>query len=373
MIYLDYSATTPVDKQVLKLFLSDNERFFGNANSVHKLGIDASNQINQATADIEKMLNLKKHTVVYTSGATEANNLALKGIALSKKIYGNQIITSAYEHSSITTCLNFLAKQGFRIDVVSSDENGLIDLNALKALISDNTILVSIGAVNSETGILQDLEEISKIVKANEKTFFHCDFTQALGKVNLNFDIFDLASFSAHKIYGLKGVGGLIIRKNIKITPLIHGGRSTSALRSGTPPTPLILSLRNAISFSLSDFETKQIKIKKIHDYLVEKLNNLENVEFNSNRYSINHIVNVSFMDILSTELQKKLSDMGIYVSTATACASDHPLSLTIKLLTGSIERAETSIRISISHLTTKAEIDALITAIKEIRKIENN
>jgi cysteine desulfurase len=373
MIYLDYSATTPVDKKILELYLKDNEFFFANANSLHKLGIAAAQQIDQATEDIKKILRLNNHNFVYTSGATEANNIALKGVALSKKNKGNHIITSAFEHSSITNCLNYLAKQGFVIDVVSSDEAGLINLEELKKLITDKTILVTIGVVNSETGIKQDLSKIYQVVKANPETLFHSDMTQAIGKVISDFNYVDLASLSAHKIYGLKGIGGLIIREGIKITPLIHGGKSTSALRAGTPPTPLILSLRNAIKFSYEEFDEKQKTIKEIHDYLLNKLHSLTEIEYNSNSYSINQIVNVSFLDILSQDLQQKLSNFDIFVSTSTACASERPISLTIKYLTGSIERAETSIRISLSHLTTKSEIDAFITAIKEIRQSENN
>lgn len=373
MIYLDYSATTAADKRVLDLFVDDNLNFFANANSTHDLGKKANLEIIKATKDIVTLLELNNYDIVYTSGASEANNLAIKGIAYQNITRGKHIITSSFEHSSITTTLNYLTKQGFDVEVVDSDDDGLVDLNELEALIREDTILVTIGAVNSETGILQDIPKISQLLSRYNQLYFHSDMTQAIGKIKIDFNLVDLISCSAHKFYGLKGIGCLFMRRGIDLTPQIHGGKSTSKYRSGTPALPLIKSMRNALSFAMEDFDNKLLLIKNLHDYLIKKVSKFDNISINSNMYSLNQIVNISFLDILANKLHKRLSDKAIYVSTTTACASERPLSLTVKKLTGSIERAETAIRISLSHLTTKKEIDAFLSACKEIIKDENN
>lgn len=372
LIYLDYSATTPVDRLVLEDYLEFNKTNFANSNSLHKLGKKALVDITKSTKFIKEKLKLKTHELIYTSGATEANNLALKGIAYKNKALGNHIITTPFEHSSVTTCLNYLAKQGFVIDVVGFDDSGRIDLEELESLITENTILVSINLVNSEVGILQDLKALTSLLKHYPKIVFHSDMTQAIGKVSLDYSQADLIAFSAHKLYGFKGVGGLFIRKGLKVTPIIHGGKSVSQFRGGTPPTNLVHSLAKTIEVALTDFETKLKKIKEINNYLIDKLSLINNLVINSNKYSINQIVNFSYVKLSALKLQNYLSDKDIYVSTTSACLSDKSISKTIKELTGSYERAISSIRISLSHLTTKQEIDKLILALKELDN-ENN
>ena len=372
MIYLDYSATTPVDRLVLEDYLEFNKNNFANSNSLHKLGKTALNDLTKTTKSIKELLNLKTHELVYTSGATEANNLALKGIANKNKNKGNHIITTPFEHSSVTTCLNYLAKMGFIIDVVDYDESGKIDLNELDDLITEKTILVSINLVNSEVGILQDLTAINNILKKYPQVVFHSDMTQAIGKVKLDFSQADLISFSAHKIYGFKGIGGLFVRKGLKLTPIIHGGKSASDLRGGTPPTNLIHSLGKTVELALTDFNKKLSRIAKTNNYLLTKLKTIDNLIVNSNEDSIKQIVNFSYPNLVAQEMQDYLSDRDIFVSTTTACSSDESISKTIKELTGSYERAVSSIRVSLSHLTTKTEIDALILALEELENESN-
>lgn len=367
LIYFDYSATTPVDKNILLKFTHDNEAYFANPNSLHSLGLEAKSKINQATLDILKIFSLEDYELIYTSGASESNNLAIKGVAMQNKSRGKKIITSNFEHSSVVSCLNFLAKEGFEIEIVGNDKCGLIDLDELEELLSEDTILVTIGAVNSETGIVQDLDKISKIIKKYPNTIFHSDMTQAVGKIKLNYQVVDLISFSAHKIYGIKGIGGLFRRGNIKLMPLINGGKSLSIYRSGTPATPMILSLRNALEYVFMDFDERFSYIKELNQYFKEKLSELEHIEFNSNKYSLPQILNISFLDILSHSLQEEMSKRNIFISTSTACGSERPMSLIVKYLTGSDKRAQTSVRISLSHLTKKEEIDDFIAAYKEI------
>lgn len=370
MVYLDYSATTPVEKKVLELYLKDNERFYGNPNSSHKLGLAAKSAIDQASQDILDVFGLDDYEVIYTSGATESNNLAIKGIAYAKQNIGKHIITSNFEHSSVVACFTFLSKQGFSVDVAPYDEYGLVDLEKLEKRITEQTTLVSISAVNSETGIVQDIKAISRLLKKYPHVTFHSDLTQAVGKIKLDYSLVDLFSFSGHKIYGLKGIGGLLVKKGIKLIPQIHGGKSTTNVRSGTPATPLMLSLRNALVYMYQDFDKKLESVKNIYDYFIDKLSEVENTELNSNQYALKQIINVSFLNIVSGFLHQELSNRDIYVSTSTACGSENPMSMIVKKLTGSLERAETSIRISISHLTTKQEIDEFFSAYQEIIRL---
>ena len=367
MIYLDYSATTKVDKRVLDEYYKFNLDYFANPNSNHELGLLAKKKIDVTTDKIKDILETPNHEVIYTSGATEANNLAIIGYAQSNNHLGKHIITSPYEHSSVTTCMNYLAKQGYEIDVLEIKEDGLLDLEELEALIRKDTILVSIAMVNSELGIVQDLERIIKIVKKHSGLVLHSDLTQAIGKLKVNVKDIDLVSFSGHKIYGLKGIGALLRKKHLKLTPVIHGGKSTSIFRGGTPAGPLIYSLGLALEFAYQDFEAKIKKIESLKDYLLKVLK--DNISIAQPKYldSIPQINNISFLGVKANLIKDALSKKAIYVSTQTACNSDSSFSVAVKKLTGSDELAESSIRISLSHLTDKSEIDSLIVALKEI------
>ncbi len=366
MIYLDYSATTKADSKVLDEFKTYNYMYFANANSVHALGKIAEAAINNSSERILELIGSEKHEIIYTSGATESNNLAIKGIALKYQGFGKHIITSYFEHSSVVSCLNYLTRLGFKVDFVESDEFGRISPEAVKKLITDETILVTIAAINSETGLIQDVDSIGKMLSEYENIHFHSDMTQAFGKTDIDISYIDLVSFSAHKFYGIKGIGGLFVRKGTKLEPVIHGGRSTTMYRAGTPATPLILSLAYSLDLAYRNLDSKLETIKEIHDYLIGKLQAMDSIHINSNEYSIPQIVNVSFTKILAHDLHKYLSDREIYISTQTACASDRSFSQTIKRITGSDLYAETSVRISLSHFTTKSEIDELIKTINE-------
>ncbi len=234
MIYLDHSATTPTNKEVLDTFYKTSVDYFGNPNSLHKLGASANELIKASTDQIAKLLKIKPSEIIYTSGSSESNNTVIKGIADKFSNRGKHIITTRFEHSSIYGPLEFLEKyEGFKIDYVETDEFGLVKLDSLEKLIKDDTILVSINSVNSEIGIRQPIEEIGKLLKKYPKCYFHVDLTQSIGKEIVNMENIDLASFSAHKFYGLKGIGCLIKKENILIEPLINGGKSTTIFRSG--------------------------------------------------------------------------------------------------------------------------------------------
>ncbi len=362
MIYLDYSATTPTSDEVLDSFNKASKTFFANSNSLHKLGTEAKRLEMASTEQIANILKVKPNEIIYTSGSSESNNTAIKGIADKYKNRGKHIITTRFEHSSIYGPLSYLEKyQDFDIDFVETDEYGRVKLDSLKSLLRDDTILVTICSVNSEIGIRQPIEEIGKIIKEYPKCFFHVDMTQSIGKEKIDLENVDLASFSAHKIFGIKGIGCLIKKENIQIEPLIHGGKSTTIYRSGTPQLPLIVSIAKALRLATEDLDQKIAKIKELNNYLKINLSKFEKVKINSNEYSIPQILNISVIGCKPETMQHALEEYDIYISTQTACAKGGEMSKAVFALTNDEERAKSSIRISISYTTTKSEIEEFI------------
>lgn len=363
MIYLDYSATTKASKEVIDSFVKATE-YAGNPNSLHKYGIKANNLINASTKQIAELLNVKKEEIIYTSGASESNNTVIKGVCLmhpNKK----HIITTPFEHSSIYGPINYLVDQGYTVDFVKVKEDGMVDIDDLKKLINENTILVSIGCVNSEIGVRQDIEKIGKILKKYKSLYFHSDITQAVGKVKVDLKDVDLASFSGHKIFCFKGIGCLIKKKNVGIIPLIHGGKSTTIYRSGTPATELIASLAKALRIALDDIDSKYEYVTSLNDYLKDELSKISNIYINSNDKCIKQVLNVSVPGIKPESLLHALEEYDIYISTQSAC-SVASVSKAVMALTNSKKRAESSIRISISYKTTKKELECFIKHFKE-------
>ncbi len=361
MIYLDYSATTPTNDSVLDTFVKCSKEFIGNPNSLHDLGVKSKKMIDSATKQIANLLGVKESEIIYTSGASESNNLAIKGICEKYKNRGKHVITTPLEHSSIYGPIDYLKENGFKIDYVKIDPNGLVDLDNLKELMTNKTILVSICLVNSEIGILQNIEEISKIVKEYPKCFLHADMTQAIGKINVDLSNVDLVSFSAHKFYGIKGIGVLIKKEKIELEPLIHGGKSTTNYRSGTPCLPLIVSISKSLRLSLENLKEKEEYVKSLNTYIKNKLKEYDKVKINSNDYSIPHILNISVLGVKPETMLHALESKGVYISTRSACSNTNAKSTAVLELTNNIERATSSIRISLSYLTTMEEIEAFI------------
>ena len=364
MVYLDYSATTPVDERVIDTYSKVCKEFIGNPNSLHKIGVEAKDLIDASTKQIADILGVKTSEIIYTSGASESNNTAIKGICLKYQNRGKHIITTELEHSSVVAPINYLVGLGFEVDFVKLDDNGVVDLDNLRELMRNDTILVSICSVNSEVGVKQPIEEIGKIVKEYPKCFFHSDVTQSIGKEKVDFTNIDLASLSGQKFFGMKGIGCLIKKESIVIEPLIHGGKSTTVYRSGTPATPLIASISKALRLAYEDLDKKNEHIKEVHDYLIDKLKDLD-VDINSNKYCINNVVNFSLKNIKSETMLHALELDDIYVSTQTACSTGN-YSKAVYSITHDKDKASRSIRISISYLTTKEEIDILIDSLKK-------
>lgn len=372
MIYLDYSATTFTDKEVLDYFVEINNNFPANPNSNYLLGKSAKEVIGDTTDKISDILNVKPSEIIYTSGASEANNLAIKGVCFRNK--GRHIITTSFEHSSVISPINYLGRNGYDVDFVKTDKNGIVDINDLGAIIREDTVLVSITAVNSEIGIQEPIEKIGKYLKENHpKVIFHVDLTQLITKKKIDLSNIDLASFSAHKFYGIKGIGCLIKKEHVRLEPLIHGGRSTTVYRSGTPATSLIASLGKALELACFNMEDKFKNVCDIKSYLLKKLCKYECLHVNSNNYCIPHIVNFSIIGKSPNMIQSKLADNDIYISTQTACSIGGKMSTSVYALTGDKDIASSSVRVSISHLTTREEIDKFIQVLDLIIEGDRN
>ncbi len=366
MIYFDYSATTPVNEEVLDTYLKVSKEYIGNSNSLHKLGVDSRKLEESATKQIADLLHVQKEEIIYTSGASESNNTVIKGIAFQYQNRGRHILTTELEHSSILEPLNYLKTLGFEIEYIRLKKDGTIDLEDFKKKMRDTTILVTISSVSSELGILNPIDEIGKIIKNYPKCFFHVDMTQSIGKVPVTLEYVHFASFSAHKFYGPKGIGCLIKKVDSDLTPLIHGGKSTTSYRSGTPATPLIASMSKALRLALSKLEEKEEYVRKLNTYLKESLQKIDGITINSTEKSIPHILNLSVKGIKPETLLHALERHDIFLSTQSACSKkDHP-SKAVYALTMNKELASTSLRISISYLSTKEECDTLLHAFKE-------
>ena len=361
MIYLDYSATTPVMYDVLESYNKASRDYIGNANSLHALGTKSRALLNSATRQISELFSVMDNEIIYTSGATESNNMALKGVALAYAKRGKHIIVSKLEHPSIYDICGYLEKLGFQISYVNNDEEGLIDFEDLKNKIRPDTILVSICAVNSETGVRQPLKTLRQIIKKeNSNTLFHSDMTQAVGKIAVNMHDVDLASMSAHKIFGPKGIGILYKSERVLLVPLIHGSSHHSDLRPGTPPLPLIVAMSKALRIALNDLERKENFVKKLNDKICEEFKKYEKIKINKTKYSIPHILNISLMNINPETFIHAMEEDEVYLSTNTACSSGD-LSTSVMAIYNDKKRATTTIRISISHITTNDEINKFL------------
>lgn len=361
MIYLDYSATTPVNQEVLDSFTKACNMYPGNPNSLHKLGVASKTMIDKATNQIASIMGVKAEEIIYTSGSSESNNLAIKGICLMYQNRGKHIITTDLEHSSIYGPIDYLLTLGFEVSYVKLTSEGKVDLDDLKRLMRDDTVLVTINSVNSELGIEQPVNEIGELLKNYPKCYFHVDMTQSVGKVNVNCSNIDLISFSAHKFFGLKGIGVLIKKERIEMEPLIHGGKSTTKYRSGTPALPLIVSLAKALRLATENLNNDYKYISELNSYLRSELKKYDKVFVNSPAAAIPHILNISVVGVKPETLLHALEEHEIYISTQSACSSSHSESRAVYAVTGDESRATSSVRISLSKLTTKNELDEFL------------
>ena len=363
MIYLDYSANTPVDARVLEQFCAVERRCIGNANSHHQAGSAAKAEIDVATIKIASLLGVQPAEIIYTSGASEANNFALKGLARLSRHAGRHIISTPLEHSSVSGTLTALQEQGYEIDLLDVKQDGTVDLEHLKDLLRPDTICVAITLVDSELGVVQPVQEIAAILKAYPHCHLHVDATQAVGKIPVSFEGVDTMSLTAHKFYGLNGIGLLIKRRNLALEPLIHGGESTTIYRSGTPTVALASSLACALDLAVNDLPGRVDHVAKLNAELRATLSTYPLVRINSPEHAIPHVLNLSVRNVKGTVFQRELDAKGVCVSVKSACSSDGLPSRAVFAVSRDRRNALSSWRISLSHLTTEDEIKAFLQA----------
>ena len=348
---------------MLEQFCAVERRCIGNANSHHQAGSAAKAEIDAATIKIASLLGVQPAEIIYTSGASEANNFALKGLARLSRHVGRHIISTPLEHSSVSGTLTALQEQGYEIDLLDVKQDGTVDLEHLKDLLRPDTICVAITLVDSELGVVQPVQEIAAILKAYPHCHLHVDATQAVGKIPVSFEGVDTMSLTAHKFYGLNGIGLLIKRRNLALEPLIHGGESTTIYRSGTPTVALASSLACALDLAVTDLPGRVDHVAKLNAELRAALSTYPLVRINSPEHAIPHVLNLSVRNVKGTVFQRELDAKGVCVSVKSACSSDGLPSRAVFAVSRDRRNALSSWRISLSHLTTEDEIKAFLQA----------
>ena len=366
MIYLDYAANTPACEEALRTFCDVTREYIANPNSPHPLGLAAKERLDRATEEIAAILHVKAQEIIYTSGASESNNLAIKGAAGQYQAYGKHMITTWLEHSSVNGAMAALQNRGFEIEYVDIDENGLVDLEHLKELLRDDTILVSVCYVDSEIGIRQQVGPIAEILSGYPRCLFHVDATQAAGKIPLEIENVDLVTFAPHKFYGLNGCGVLVKKENVLLEPQIHGGTSTTPFRSGTPALGLIASTAQALQTAVKSREERYETVSGMNRQLRDAFKKYPKVRVNSTKESVPFILNISIAEAKAEQFQSALAGRGICLSTKSACCAANTPSRPVYALTKDRRAALSTLRISLSHLTTQEEIGAFLKAFDE-------
>ena len=370
--YLDNSATTSCSKAATEKMVELLTQDYGNPSSLHMKGVIAEKYITEAKKKIAKTLKVEEKELVFTSGGTESNNLAIIGSALANKRAGMHVITTSIEHASVTNPFIWLSENGFEVTYLGVDAYGQIKLDELKDAIRPDTILVSIMHVNNEIGALQPIEEAGKVIKAvNPKTLFHVDAIQSYGKMAIfpkKWNV-DMLSVSGHKIHGPKGSGFLFIKDKTKVKPLIHGGGQQKGMRSGTENVPAIAGLAVASEEMYQNLEENRNHLFALRDYFIEEVEKLDGVTVNGKKDhdSAPHIVSVSIDGVRAEVILHTLEDRNIYVSAGSACSSNKPaISSTLQSIGLKKELLDSTVRFSFSIHTTKEELDYALGVMRE-------
>lgn len=369
MIYFDYASTTPIRKEVLEAYETVLRDYYANADSLHQAGRKVNMLLEQSRANIAQLFHVQPSEILYTSCASEANNYALKGFALANQNRGRHIIISAAEHSSILNSAKQLGEVfGFEITYLPLHEDGCVHLKDVQRALRKDTILVSIMLVNNETGCINPIQTIADYVHAHSRAVVHSDMVQGLGKVELPLAAVDMATFSAHKIFGLKGSGLLYHRSHLRLLALISAGQQEGGLRGGTSNAPAEIVFAKTLRLALQEQNAHSAYVRELNAYAREKLNALSQIEINSPMEASPYILNFSCLCIGSEIMLNALDARGICVSAQSTCNSKGKAISHVLLAMGKGElRATHAVRLSFSHLSTKQEIDYFIKALKEI------
>jgi cysteine desulfurase len=372
-VYLDYAASTPVDPKVIKTMNPYFSEIYGNPSSTHKKGVEASKGVENAREQVASSLNVSPDTILFTSGGTEADNLALKGIAFQYSPQdlddGPHIITSTIEHPAVLKTCKQLEAYGYNVSYLPVDEMGIIDLDQLKETISKDTFLISIMYANNEIGTIEPVKEIGTIAHKHD-ILFHTDAVQAVGKVPIDLSKLpiDLFSLSSHKIYGPKGVGALYHNLEISFDPLLEGGGHEQGKRSGTLNTPGIVGLGKACELSKKRMHKDISHLKKLSDYLINNLNEIESSTLNGHptKRLVNN-VHYRFKAVEGNALHSRLNEHGVYIATGSACSSKKIQPSHVLIAIGlTVEEAISSARFTVGRLTAKEDIDYIMPILKE-------
>lgn len=365
LIYLDNAATTKVNDEVVALFVDSEKDNFANPNSIHALGVLNAKKVQNAKESILKSFKLKNHKVIFTSSATEANNLAIKGYCLNYQSRGKHIITTNIEHPSVLECFKQLKEKfGFEVTVLEVNSNGVVFPNQVLEAMRKDTILVSIMAINNEIGSINQIKEIADVVHKFPKANLHVDTTQAIGKINLDYSSIDMFVVSSHKIHGLKGSGALIYKSSLSFLPLLSGGGQEDGYRSSTISVSNAVTIAKAIELALKE---DRKCVYELRDRLINGLKDINGVELNSSSECSPYIVNFSLKEKKASVVVEDLSNKGIYVSSVSACNSKkEPFSYVVKALGKDDKLAHNTIRVSFSKDSTLEEVDTFLKEFKQ-------
>lgn len=371
VIYLDNAATTKVDPEVLNSYNQITLKYFANPSSIHSLGQESSRLLDKSREQILNVLKLTHHDVIFTSGATEANNLAIKGYCFANRSRGKHIITSSTEHPSVLNTVLEMQDFGFEVTVLPVNKEGQIEVNSLKAAIREDTILVSLMMVNNEVGAINPIKEVGEYLKKLPKIAFHVDMVQAIGKLPLDFNNIDMFSIAGHKIHGLLGSGLLIKEKKIILKAINQGGGQENNLRSGTNTLALSASLAKALRLAIEGEANNFRKVKVLSERLLGYLkDNKDKYLINSYNEDNPYIVNFSLLHHKASVVVEALSNRGIMVSSLSAChAKNEDYSKVVYAMYQDLNLAHNTIRISFDKDNTLEEVEALIKNLEEILK----
>lgn len=372
-IYLDYAATTKPLNEVARAVAESMINTYGNPSSLHKKGVEAETILKDANDRLSKMLGCLTDEIIYTSGGTESNNMAIIGVSNAYRRRGNKLITSSIEHPSVLETFKHLETQGFELCIIGVDKKGMLDLEALENAIDKETLLVSIMHVNNEIGTVQDIEEIGRLIKQkNKDVFFHVDAVQSFGKIPISVkkSKIDLLSISAHKFYGPRGMGVLYKTRDVRIQPLIYGGGQQKGLRAGTENVPGIAGIAEACNYAAQNMEALNAHYKACKMHLAEAvLTNISDTFINGPDKSEGapHILNIGFKNIKSEVLLHALESKGIYVSSGSACSSNKKVQSTVLSAIGNKkEDLDNALRFSFGRDTSVEDIAWTVDKLKE-------
>ncbi len=372
IIYFDNASTTKVDPIVLECFNQAHQDYFANPSSIHRIGQEANHVLFRCKEDTLRLYNLNEHQIIYLSGATEANNLAIKGAAFRYKNRGRHLITTTFEHPSVLEAFKQLEKEfGFEVTYLNPNKDGVIEIGELENAIRKDTILVSIMAVNNEIGAINPIEQIAILLTKYPKVLFHVDACQAIGKLDraINFCKVDLVTVSAHKIHGMVGFGALLKKKNLELLPILSGGGQEYDLRSGTNDLPSALAFKKTLELALTNQKERYEYVSKLADKLFKYLNAHEDLfELNLPNPVNPYIINFSSLTKKGSVIVEALSNQGIMVSSVSAChSSKEKKSYVVEALGKSDKVSNNTIRVSLDYTNTLEEMDYFLSILDKI------